>query len=211
MPWLLVPLAYLLGSISFAWLAARLHGIDLRRVGSGNLGATNAARALGGRWFPIVFGLDVLKSLGPVLAARCWRPDDQVLWLSVGAAAILGHTFTCFHRFKGGKAVATSLGTLIALVPQVALAGSAVWLLCWLCGWLAFRLSRSEAVGPASVIGTATIPAFHILVFQEQPWRGDRLPLTIFLIILSVLVIVRHRTNIAKLLARPESQPQGPG
>lgn len=207
LPWLLIPAAYLLGSISFAYLAGRLKGIDLRQHGSCNLGATNAGRVLGGQWFAIVFTLDVLKGLAPVLAAHAVAtapeiPPEQRTWLLLGTAtaAILGHVFTCFHGFKGGKAVATSLGALVALVPWVALAAFGAWLVTWLICWLAFRLGKAGAVAPASVMAAITTPVAHLRM-TPQPWSATALPLTIFLLLLATLVVVKHRSNLQKLFA----------
>src|SRR5437773_9069825 len=109
----LVPPAYLLGSIPFGFLVARTRGIDPRKAGSGNIGATNVGRLLGGRFFAIVFALDFIKGLLPTLVAS-WVVHRQaetmdwtgyLLWLSVGFAAILGHMFSLFLGFKGGKGV----------------------------------------------------------------------------------------------------------
>jgi len=206
MTWLLLPLAYLLGSLSPAWLAGQWKGIDLRQHGSCNLGATNAGRVLGGRWFVVVFAADVLKGLLPVLAAvyLAAHHGGDPTWLPLlsAVATVLGHVFTCFHGFKGGKAVATSLGVLIGLVPVVSGLTFAIWLLCWLAGWLVFRLPRAGAVGPASVIAALAVPALH-LALQPAPWSATALPLTIFLVLLCLLVVVRHRRNIAQLLGRP--------
>ena len=137
-PWLVVPAAYVLGSVSPAYWAGKCKGIDLRDHGSKNLGATNAGRVLGGKWFAIVFTLDVLKGVAAVLCAGAvasfaeFSPDQQqALRLVTAVAVVLGHNFTCFHGFKGGKAVATSLGVLIGLVPWVALYGFAVWFIVW--------------------------------------------------------------------------------
>jgi acyl-phosphate glycerol 3-phosphate acyltransferase len=134
MSWLLILGAYLLGSVSFAWLAAKSKGLDLRQHGSGNLGATNVGRVMGRSWFFVVFFADLAKGLLPVLLALMLVEQQQAfpsLPVLVGAAAILGHIFTCFHGFKGGKAVATALGVLIALVYMAAAIAFGVWLLVW--------------------------------------------------------------------------------
>lgn len=203
--WLLVPAAYLLGSLSFAWIAGRINGVDLRTVGSGNLGATNAGRVLGGRWFAIVFAADVAKGLAPVLAGRLVGGDAWLL-LALAAAAILGHVFTCFHGFKGGKAVATSLGCLAALVPAVAGLGLGVWLLAWTAGWLLFRTSRANAVGPASVLASLAVPGLRWLTCA-QPLAPAEAPVTWFLVALSALVVGKHHSNIRKMFARPAGPP----
>ena len=200
--WLLVPGAYLLGSVSFAYWAGRINGKDLRQHGSGNLGATNAGRVLGGRWFAAVFLADLLKGLTPVLLARLIAPEDPWPALACAAAAVLGHVFTCFHGFKGGKAVATALGVLVALVPVVAACTAGIWLSAWLIGWLAFGLGKSGSVGQASVVAAAACPTAQILL-ARAPWGADA-PITGFLLLLAALVIVKHRNNIAALLKRDQ-------
>jgi glycerol-3-phosphate acyltransferase PlsY len=213
MIWLLPFAAYLLGSVSFAWIAGKLNGIDLREHGSRNLGATNAGRVLGRKWFLIVFTADLLKGLLPVLAAlhgpaRLGLAVERPLLLAIASAAgaILGHVFTCYHGFKGGKAVATSLGVLIALMPAVAGAAFALWLVAWTIGWAGFRCAKSAAVGPASVVAALAAPGLHCW-FSRDPLHGD-LPLTVFIALLALLVVAKHRSNIAKLFARP-SPPAG--
>jgi glycerol-3-phosphate acyltransferase PlsY len=203
MSWLLIIAAYLLGSVSFAWIAAKSHGIDLRQHGSGNLGATNVGRVLGKKWFFIVFSADLLKGLLPVLVALSlvkWHGAHATLPVLVGAGSILGHIFTCFHGFKGGKAVATALGVLIALVYISAAIAFCVWLIVWALGVLAFRNKTSEAVGPASVAASFAVPIAHLSTYP-QPWSLLNLPLTIFIMAVATLVIVRHRANIVKMFA----------
>jgi acyl phosphate:glycerol-3-phosphate acyltransferase len=205
--WILPIAAYVVGSISFAWMAGRAKGIDLRQHGSGNLGATNAGRVLGTKWFVLVFSADVLKGLLPALLAVHGPgyfghtvPAMNLLPIAVAVGAVLGHIYTCFHGFKGGKAVATSLGVLIGLLPLVAAAAFGVWLIAWLAGWAIFRLARSNAVGPASVLAAIAAPIVHV-VLSPAPW-GEDLPRTIFISLLALLVVVKHRSNIAKLFAK---------
>ncbi len=197
---LLVLAAYLLGSVSFAWFAGKLTGRDLRKEGSGNLGATNAGRVLGGRWFAFVMAGDLLKGLLPVLAAGM---VSNLWWLPLAAAggAVLGHIFTCFHGFKGGKAVATTLGVLIGLAPLTAGLIFATWLSTWLLGWTVFRLKRSDAVGPASMLAALSGLPFHL-------WLGRRPPLepglSICVGLLALAILWRHRSNLRKLIgAKP--------
>src|SRR5882724_11865333 len=122
---ILIPTAYLLGSIPFGLIVGLAKGIDPRKSGSGNIGATNVGRLLGGRFFALVFSLDLLKGLLPMLAAawvvrRHTTPPDATLyclWILVGFATICGHMFSCFLRFKGGKGVATSIGVVFGLYP----------------------------------------------------------------------------------------------
>ena len=197
MPFLLIPFAYLLASLSPAYFAGKVNGIDMRKHGSGNLGATNAGRVLGAKWFAIVFTGDVLKGALPVAGAHVVGGDTWLL-LATAAAAILGHVFTCFHGFKGGKAVATSLGVLAALVPVVAGCTLGVWLLAWIIGWRGFNLGKSSAVGPASVCAAIATPTFQITL-NSHPFGPEKLPITAFLIALAMLVVVKHKSNIAKL------------
>src|SRR5689334_18385696 len=124
---LLIPAAYLLGSVPFGLLVGLARGIDVRSAGSGNIGATNVGRLLGGKFFALVFFLDLLKGLLPMLAAgfvvhfRATDPQISSLWLAVGFTAILGHMFSIFLKFKGGKGVATSTGVILGLWPYYTL------------------------------------------------------------------------------------------
>jgi glycerol-3-phosphate acyltransferase PlsY len=208
-PWLLLPATYLLGSVSFAWIAGRIRGIDIRQHGSGNLGATNAGRVLGRKWGFAVFVADVLKGLLPVLFAL-WLVESQgasgSLPVATAAAAILGHSFTCFHGFKGGKAVATAIGVLTALVHVVAAITFCTWVVTWAICFSIFRMSPSAAVAPASVMGALITPFGHLYTYPE-PWALLNLPLTIFIILLSALVVVRHRSNIQRLFSGQAAPP----
>jgi acyl phosphate:glycerol-3-phosphate acyltransferase len=204
LPWLLVPAAYLLGSVSFAWIAGRIKGVDLRQHGSGNLGATNAGRVLGGQWFALVFSADVAKGVLPVVLAHLLPITDTLrpwLLVAVAAAAVIGHIFTCFHGFKGGKAVATSLGVLIGLVPLLAAMSFGIWLVLWLLGWLAARLGKAGAVGPASMLTAVATPALRIGL-HPSPFAGGEALITGFLIVLALAVLVKHRSNFLALLKR---------
>ena len=212
MHWLLIPITYLLGSVSFAYLAGRVNGVDLRQHGSGNLGATNAGRVLGGKWFAVVFVGDVLKGFLPVLAAHLLPcPAEQRPWLllATAIAAILGHVLTCFHGFKGGKAVATSLGVLAALVWPVAVVGLGVWLIAWVVGWKLGKLGKAGAVGLASVIAALAVPPTRLFLTAAcpEPWSTDETPITVFLILLAALVVVKHRANLQKLFQPKPTAP----
>ena len=209
--WLLVPATFLLGSISFAWLAGKAKGVDLREHGSRNLGATNAGRVLGKGWGFAVFFADVAKGLFPVLIARVLteqHPDSSLgqLPIATAAAAILGHSFTVFHGFRGGKAVATALGVLCGLVYKVAAICLGSWILVWAIGYGLFRLKPGNAVGPASVVAALVMPFAHLLTFPD-PWGLLNIPLTLFLFLVAALVIIKHRSNIAKLFQRQDQAP----
>ncbi|MBT3201955.1 MAG: glycerol-3-phosphate acyltransferase, partial [Phycisphaerales bacterium] len=133
--------AYIIGATPFGPIIAKFHGVDLRKHGSGNVGATNVGRTLGRRWGMLCFGLDVIKGLAPVLLARLLGPDvtdgaapslvSQFAWLAVGFGAILGHVMSFWLGFKGGKGVATSLGVVLGVFPYFTFAGVAafgVWI-----------------------------------------------------------------------------------
>lgn len=205
--------AYLIGSIPFGLLIARAHGKDLRSIGSGNIGATNVARALGRPWAYVCFVLDLLKGLVPTLAVLLLlRPlsassaTDRVislwLWLAVGCAAILGHIFPVYLRFKGGKGVATSFGVALGLWPYytVSVAFAAV---VWVVVVLIWRY-----VSLASIAGAITFPIVLILAVVLMPaWDlGTLWPLLITAVAIPLMVIVRHRENIKRLLAGTESK-----
>ncbi len=203
MNWLLVPAAYLLGSVSFAWFAGRIKGIDLRQHGSGNLGATNAGRVLGKGWFLAVFTADLLKGLLPVMYAMDLAARHEAsgsLPVAVGAAVIIGHVFTCFFAFKGGKAVATSLGVITGLVLKVAAVVLGIWILIWALAYAILR-KPSEAVGPASVVAALALPFVYLAIYPD-PLSLLAIPQTLFMFLASALVVVRHRSNIAKLLKK---------
>ena len=129
--------SYLVGAVPFGYLAGRIRGLDLRREGSCNIGATNAWRVLGWKWGLSVFALDFLKGLVPVFGALNWLPfltgdaggwDFNAVVVLVCFAVVLGHTYTCFLGFRGGKGVATTAGVLFALNPVVACVALGAWL-----------------------------------------------------------------------------------
>jgi glycerol-3-phosphate acyltransferase PlsY len=181
--------AYLAGSIPFGLVIARAKGVDLRAVGSGNIGATNVARALGKGWAIVVLLLDAAKGFVPVALGRHLGLPPAGVALA-GAAAIVGHMFTIFLRGRGGKGVATSLGVALALSPLAALCGFGLYVVAYLL----FRLS---SVG--SLLGIWSFPVFATLL------GGLPRPYLVLAILVAVLVTIRHRQNIARL-ARGEEK-----
>lgn len=184
---LLVIAAFVVGSIPTGVIVARAHGVDLRAVGSGNIGATNVGRALGRRWAIFVLVADAAKGAIPVLAARALHVDPWIL-AAVGWVAIAGHSFSLFLRGRGGKGVATSLGAALALAPLPALGGFAIYLVC-------FGLLRISSVG--SLLAVVTFPVLLWLIGPHHP------AYVVFAIATALLVVVRHKDNI-KRLARGE-------
>ncbi|KPK43754.1 MAG: hypothetical protein AMJ65_04895 [Phycisphaerae bacterium SG8_4] len=205
--------AYLLGSIPFGLLIARAHGKDLRAIGSGNIGATNVSRALGRRWAYFCFVLDVLKGLAPMLAtlplakaASAHSQGEEVallwLWLAVGCAAIAGHIFPIYVKFKGGKGVATSFGVGLGLWPYFTVC-AAVFAVTWVAVVLTWRY-----VSLASIAASVVFPLALILAIILVPgWEfGSLWPVVVTAVAIPVMVILRHRENIKRLLAGTESK-----
>jgi len=204
--------AYIIGATPFGPIIARFHGVNLRKHGSGNVGATNVGRTLGRRWGMLCFGLDVLKGLGPVLLARLLGPVvmaghapsmlSQFAWLAVGFGAILGHVMSFWLGFRGGKGVATSLGVVLGIFPYFTFAGLAA-----LGVWIGVVLI-TRYVSLASVIA---VVAF-VLMFAGINWFAlgltprDLWPLGSFASAMAMLIIYLHRANIKRLLAGTESK-----
>ena len=192
--------AYMIGSIPTAYLLVRaIRGIDIRSVGSGNVGATNAGRVLGPRGFLVVFGLDLLKGLLPTLAlpeAVRWAGGSQpyALPVLVAAAAILGHNFPVFLRFRGGKGVATSLGAVAALDPIAA--GAAVLTFALVLMLFRFVSLASLSAGLAFVgVHFAKTPG---------PLSARQIGLSVVLLLLLGMLFVRHRKNLGRLITGTE-------
>lgn len=182
--------AYFVGSIPFGVLIARAMGVDILKFGSGNPGATNVKRALGWKAAGPVFLLDVLKGLGPSLTARFLVPesvgvvDAQLVWMLVGLAAVAGHCWSPFLRFKGGKGIATSLGAGVGAAPIPALLGFAVFFVV---------VGITKYVSLASMAGVASVVAWGVVI------PGQSLQLLPIFVLLAVFIIVTHRANIKRL------------
>jgi glycerol-3-phosphate acyltransferase PlsY len=199
--------AYLLGATPFGLLIAAGYGIDLRKVGSGNIGATNLSRALGRKWAYVCFALDFLKGLLPMLAAAKWLDGftgtaGLMARLAVGCAAVLGHIFPVYLKFKGGKGVATSFGVAVGLWPYYTVCAAAA-LLVWIIFVLIWRY-----VSLASLAAAVAFPVTLVIAVAVIPdWRFSQLwPLLIVAVGIPYLVFLRHRENIRRLLAGTESK-----
>jgi len=191
--------AYLIGSIPFGYLIARWFGkVDIRTVGSMNIGATNVGRVLGFRFFVVVFLLDFAKGLLPTLEAcglvATKAPDLPDLPVLVAIATILGHNFPVFLRFRGGKGVATSLGAVSALDPIASVASA--------LGFATF-LVTTRYVSMSSIGGGLVWVAVHFATVAH-PWARDQIAMSLASIGLMGLLIARHRKNLARLAAGTE-------
>jgi len=192
----LLTLSYLCGSIPFGVIVGRLlRGVDVRKYGSGNIGFSNVLRVLGPGPAGIVLVGDALKGFLPVLAGRALLPrwsvtDLDLALLAVAFAPILGHSFSIFLRFQGGRAVTTTGGVLLGLCWPAALISLAVWLL--LVG-----LTRYISVG--SIAAAVSVPIYMIVADKRWEWVA-------FWSLVAALVILRHIPNIGRLLARKETR-----
>jgi glycerol-3-phosphate acyltransferase PlsY len=193
-PWLLLGLAYLVGSVPTSlWVGRGFFGVDLREQGSGNLGATNTFRVLGWRAALPVAAIDMFKGWLPVAAFVGWGGVSDFRWvLAFGAAAIVGHVFSIFAGFRGGKGVATSAGVFFGLAPTAA--GVCLALFVVLVG-----VTRIVSVG--SLAAAAALP----LMIALTPHRGGSALLG-FSIALSAFVIWSHRANIGRLRRGEENR-----
>ena len=197
--------AYLIGSVPTGFLVGRARGVDIRKVGSGNIGATNALRTLGKPVGALVMAVDILKGFLAVAATRYFFPDLQSAWpglfgatpdaalgerlaLVAGISVVLGHNYTCWLGFKGGKGIATSAGAFLGLAPVPIGIAITVWALLLL-------LTRYMSV--ASILGAATLPVAAWLLPNNL---GVRLLATL----LGGLAIWKHRANIQRLRAGTE-------
>jgi len=197
---LLVVLGYLSGSVPYGYVLPKLlKGVDVRTVGSGNIGATNAARAGGRTMGMVVFVLDVAKAMVPVVVAQrlfAGAPGGDTWVMGTAIAAFAGHLFPVWLGFKGGKGVATGFGVFVVLAPLPALAGFA--------GWIAVYLTlRISSVG--SLLGTLICAAGLLWM------RGPQSPITWAGVAVSAMIWWRHRENLGRLLRGEEkAKPRPP-
>jgi glycerol-3-phosphate acyltransferase PlsY len=182
-----VALAYLLGSIPFAWLVSRRHGVDIRTVGSGNPGASNVLRSVGVAAGMVVLILDVAKGTLAVLIAQ-WMGVDLAMLVAAAVAAIVGHVFPLWFGFRGGKGVATAAGVFAVLLPVGLIVAVAVFL-------VTVAITRFVSVGSLLAAGALVIVALA---------RGAPSAVIIGATIVMVIIINGHRANLARLIAGTE-------
>jgi acyl phosphate:glycerol-3-phosphate acyltransferase len=185
LPWL--GLGYLLGSIPFGLLLTRAAGLgDIRQIGSGNIGATNVLRTGNKALAAATLLLDAIKGAVAVLLARSFGPPDMITALVAGVAAFAGHVFPLWLRFRGGKGVATFLGTLLALEPALAAIFAGLWLMLLAL----FRMSSLSALTGA-------------LLTTLAAWAYGA-PLGLAVVLMTLIILIRHHENIARLLKGSE-------
>ncbi len=179
---ILIIVTYFLAAIPFGYLVAKLKNIDLRQIGSGNIGATNVYRAMGLSYALFVFLLDALKGGIPTYIAMIFF-DEPWIHIGIGSLAIVGHSLSIYVKFKGGKGVATGLGVLCALSP----------LICGVIVIMAIVLIyTTRYVALTSIVGSIMAPClFYIL--------GYPIEYVSVLCVISVFIIIRHKTNIKRL------------
>jgi glycerol-3-phosphate acyltransferase PlsY len=197
--WLLLLASYLIGAFPTSYVVGRaVYGVDLRQQGSGNLGATNVYRVLGWKAALLVFPIDIFKGFAPTFFFPRLDGAPQLEWaLAYGAAAILGHVYSVYVRFKGGKGIATSAGVFLALAPWALLVGLIVWILL---------VATTRIVSVASLAAAVVVPPVVLVEEGNGPVFWLALALVLF-------VIWSHRTNIRRLLRGEEhrfGRPRAP-
>ena len=196
---LLMALSYILGSVPNAlWIGKVFKGIDVREHGSKNTGSTNAARVLGAKLGILTLILDISKGLVPTLIAILLKVDffenltkiENLDYVLVGICAILGHVFSIFMNFKGGKAVATTLGVFLVLVPKAILFAAIVF-------FVVFAIFRYVSL--SSIFAAVSLPVFTYFLYQQIIY-------VILGILIAILIIVKHKSNIERLKKGTESK-----
>jgi len=209
--------AYLMGTIPFGLIVSRMHGIDIRKQGSGNYGATNVGRTLGRKWGVLVLLLDMGKAILTLVATRwaCEKfdlpwPDASVtavdtVMLGAGFCCVLGNTAPFYLGFKGGKGVATSLGVILGIWPLLTYAG----LLAFVLWAVVTKISGYVSLG--SIVAAVSLP---LLFAGVTRWSGEDIglhwPLLLLCGALAAVVVIRHRANIGRLMSGTEPRKGKP-
>jgi glycerol-3-phosphate acyltransferase PlsY len=196
---LIALLSYLMGSVPAGYIAGRFAGIDIRRVGSGNIGATNVLRVLGKPYGYAVFLFDFCKGVGAVRVsiliinvAHPGNQESELVGIMAGVLCVLGHTYPVWLGFKGGKGVATSVGVLFGLMPVAALTVLAVW-------FVTFQATKYVSV--ASIAAAVALPVTAAVMVHFE--KAGML-LVYFSALLAVVIVWRHRSNVSRLMKGTE-------
>ena len=192
--------SYLLGSIPFGYLAGKIGGIDIRKIGTGNIGATNVVRTLGKRYGYPVFVLDFLKGFGAVTISMAiaigLRPEwgsSEMFGILAAVAAVIGHSFPLWLKFRGGKGVSTSAGALFGLTPLATLIAAVIW-------GSVFWFTRYVSV--ASVVTAIALPLIILIMTRLNQIHGNALFYSSLCI--AAFVIWRHHSNLSRLIRGTE-------
>ena len=193
--WLIA--AYLIGAIPFGFLIGKIRGVDVRTVGSKNIGATNVFRTVGKKWGLLAFFCDVMKGLVPTLAAKMLyaetMPEMPIL---VGITCVVGHMLTPYMKFKGGKGVATAFGALIALMPATVGIAFAIFALTFAC---------SNYISLGSCVAATSLAVMVWIPFLDHAGYKD-LPLCILVTLIAAFIVWKHRSNIGRLVRGEENK-----
>lgn len=205
--------SYLIGSIPFGLMVARLKGVDIRKHGSGNLGATNIGRVLGRKWGILVLLLDVMKGAMSSIGASLFLNHGDIslgildpashdlIWLGTGVCCVIGNTAPVYLRFRGGKGVATTLGVVLGIYPYLTLP-AAVSATVW-----AMVVGISRYVSLSSIIAAVILPLAFLVLSWRQHWPlTQHYPLLCLTVAMAVVIVFRHRGNIGRLLAGTENK-----
>ena len=187
---LITIIGYFLGAISFAVIIARSKGVDIFKEGSGNPGATNVKRILGKKWGYTVFALDALKGFTAAGLPLMVYGDDRLALIGL-VAAILGHSFSVFLKFRGGKGVATTIGGLLALMCPVVLIGLVVWLIIFY---------TKKIVALASIFFAVSLPISAYFIYDTEE------PRFYLSAALALFIVMRHRSNIIRMFSSNENK-----
>lgn len=174
--------SYILGSIPFGYIISKIKGLDITKLGSGNIGATNVGRYLGKKYFFIVLFLDALKGFIPTILFKALYGMEY--GIVAGLFAVIGHSFSIFMKFKGGKGVATGLGISLALIPVETILGFLIWFVV---------LYTTKIMAVASIVSAISV-FILVLLFQKT------LLVKVVAGILAILIVIRHKSNIEKSL-----------
>ena len=201
--------SYLFGSIPWAFIIGRANGVDIRKCGSGNVGATNVTRTVGKYWGKLCFICDLLKGVIPILLVaqltKIFFQEATAETINYGCmlagfGAISGHVWTIFLKFKGGKGISTSAGVLLALAPAPVLAALVFWV-------IAFK--SSKMVSLASICAAALLPIVALLfnaTLKAHTFFVTSTPVLMFLVVIAVIAIAKHHSNIKRIINGTENK-----
>jgi glycerol-3-phosphate acyltransferase PlsY len=184
--------AFLFGSIPWGYLIGKAKGVDLRKIGSRNIGATNVLRTIGKKEALVTLLLDISKGFIPVLLVQVLYPDknNYILMGTVGILAIIGHCFTPFLKFKGGKGVATSLGVILAYTPFVGILTLVIWIII-------FKISKVSSLSALVSFGLLPLNVY-IMNYSNE--------VVLFCFLITVIIYLKHIPNIKRLLKGTETK-----